>query len=328
MWIPTHIQICNMARAMGSLLSLTVICGCATPLAGLDESREPWTEDLVYDPIADDSQPVFDEDDSIETQRLATRKEVRGIVFAPKPFRWDLAGQSAGNRDLQKITAGSGDYRILVIGSLAGHDPSAIELTETLAREIHDNSIVLGGIEVTVIRNANPDGELSYSSNNDDGVRVSRQFADNAVNTSREAKLIQRMLKQKTFHRIIHVRGHSNPDGVIAANTSAKMAAREVSSWLGMEFVSLPGRSKEGTLERWICESHDADIVTFAIPRNADEESLWEVYGDSLMNLLLEEDFETRELTRKRQRLSSVVDDDEPTENKRPGAKNRPDYQN
>ena len=91
MWIPTHIQICNMARAMGSLLSLTVICGCATPLAGLDESREPWTEDLVYDPIADDSQPVFDEDDSIETQRLAaraTREDVRGIVLAPKPFRW------------------------------------------------------------------------------------------------------------------------------------------------------------------------------------------------------------------------------------------------
>lgn len=325
MWIPTYIQIRNTARVVGSLIVLPTLCGCAIPLAGLNSDLEPWTEDSEHESFADESRSAFEEDDPDLSSRLAARDDTRGAVSAPRPFQWNNAGQSAGNHELQTITIGTGNYRILIVGSLAGHDPSAIELTALLAQHLNDNSIILGGIEATVMRNPNPDGELNHSVNNDDGVRVSRQFDESTVNSSPEAKLIQEMLNQKTFHRVIHVRSHRSQEGLIAANKDAQTAARNVGNWLGMQFVALPGNSLQGTLERWICQSHEADIITFAIPGSADTDTLWEVYGDSLMNLLLEEDFETRELARSRKRLSSAQDDNDPQKTKRRNRRDRPD---
>lgn len=59
-------------------------------------------------------------------------------------------------------------------------------------------------------------------------------------------------------------------------------------------------------MERYISAQGNCDMITLAIPDDSSAEELWSRYGDTLLNLLLGEDFATREIARKQAQQSSA----------------------
>ncbi|MCA9050495.1 MAG: hypothetical protein KDA89_17280, partial [Planctomycetaceae bacterium] len=98
--------------------------------------------------------------------RSAGAGSLGSSISAPQPFRWEQLASSAGRRSIDGVTIGDSGYRTLVIGSLAGDDPVAVTLAENLARHLHENSLIVGGIQTTILRNLNPDGEASHRMEN------------------------------------------------------------------------------------------------------------------------------------------------------------------
>jgi hypothetical protein len=47
-------------------------------------------------------------------------------------------------------------------------------------------------------------------------------------------------------------------------------------------------------------------VMTFGIPDTAEKDTLWEFYGDAVLNLLLNEDPVSREIARSQQEPSSA----------------------
>lgn len=302
MWFLTHIRH-NPTKTQCLLLALlpcgALLSGCASAPKLSDVPERFVSRPPVEIPV-----PVFDEPVSEPSPRVASTGNVRSIVSAPKPFEWSRLATSAGERDIEGLTIGQGGYRTVIVGSLAGDDPLAIAFTEKLARHIHENQIILGGIQATIIRNANPDGGAHFRSTNENGVILNRQFVsetDDAANLLKqepEVRFLLGMLNEGQPQRVIHIRSISRDKGVVAASSGAATVATDVSDWLGFQFAELPGKSVEGTLERLLSQKDFCEIITFALPQSTSKDSLWEQYGDSVLNLLLDEDFETRKLAR------------------------------
>lgn len=301
MWFLTHIRRLRTQHSVFLLMVLIPLplCGCSSmPRLG-DTSAQRTVQVTasgeIPEPIFDNPQPAA---------RIASSQTSRSVVFAPKPFRWTELATSAGGRPIEGITIGQSGNRSLVIGSLAGHDPLAITLADKLARHIHENSIILGGIEATIIRNPNPDGEALKQFKNSNGVVLNRQFPSQAgvpkpiAAQEPEIRLLLSLLNEQQPQRVIHIRTYRGNEGVIAASSSASAVAKDVAEWASLSLFSLPGQSKQGTLERHLSETDSCEIVTFAFPERADQQTLWETYGDSLLNLLLHDDYETRKLAR------------------------------
>lgn len=245
--------------------------------------------------------------------RVAGRGPSPKLVEAPEEFQWKTAAVSAGNRDIQTAVIGQGGYRTLLLGSLAGNDPIAINLTERLARHVHENQIVLGGIQLTVIRNLNPDGEANEASENENGIYLNRQISESTMEAAVRSDLPVELqylfseLEDGQPQRVIHLRTIGRERGVIAYSSGAKSVAGDVVNWVGFQQMELPGRSAEGTLERYLSETDQCQIVTFALPEDITAEDAWDLYSDALLNLLMDEDFATRKLARE-QKASKAAD--------------------
>lgn len=235
---------------------------------------------------------------------IASALDGRGLVEEVVPFEWKPLATSAGGRKIEGVTVGQGGYRTLILGSLAGDDPLAIKLTEELAEHIHANSIILGGIAVTVIRNTNPDGQANFRMENANGVYLNRQFPlskeipQDLLQQEPEVRFLLGLFEERQPQRVIHIRTCAEETGLIAASSGASRVAKDACEWLGFEFIELPGQSASGTLERFLAIQQACEIITIAIPQKSNKAELWETYGDSILNLLLDEDYETRKLAR------------------------------
>ena len=245
--------------------------------------------------------------------RIASRGKPPRLVDQPGQFAWLTGAKSTGKRDIQSIVIGRGGYRTLLIGSMTGNDKVAVELTERLAKHVHENQIVLGGIHLNVIRNLNPDGEAAGKSLTADGVYLNRQFLTTAdlkndpTAFPAEIQFLMAEMKKHQPQRIIHVRTIGRKQGLVACSSGASHVASDLSSWLGFQLLQLPGSSVEGTLERYLSESEQCDIVTFAMPKDVTSNDAWDLYSDALLNLLMVEDFATRKLARQ-QKSSQAAD--------------------
>ncbi|MEQ9408321.1 MAG: DUF2817 domain-containing protein [Fuerstiella sp.] len=314
MWFPPHIRQNRFNDSV--LLMMMILCGCV-PLAGcsslpkLDTAPPPLTArpDATGDP-ARDTAAVFD--DSESDPRIANSGSQRAIVSAPEPFAWTPVGTSAGGRPIDSISLGQGGYRTLVLGSLSGHDPLAIQLTEQFARHVHEQSIILGGVQTVFVHSPNPDGAALARRENENGIVLNREFPDAGSESTAESasqpetQVIHQLLRKHQPQRVIHLRTYPGDRGVVAASAQASSAAADVAEWLGFELITLPGQSRAGTLERFLSEQDSTEIITFAFPETSDSSTLWETYGDTLMNLLLDDDFQTRTLARTRGQQNSA----------------------
>ena len=311
MWFPTHIRQ-GKATRLALTLSLSLVGSlCLTGCSQFPSLRSQTSGQEFHAALDTEvPPPIFDE--SVPAVRVADAGSGLSLVAAPKPFQWKALATSAGKRDIDGISIGSGGYRTLILGSLAGDDPLAISLTEEFAKHVYENNVILGGIEATFIRSPNPDGESGFRMENGNGKYLNRLFPVDSENwkqhqsTEPEIQFLLSAFADSMPQRVIHVRTYNAETGLVAASSEASPVAKEVAEWLGFEFIELPGKSSVGTLERFLSTSESCQIVTFAIPQSSDKSQLWETYGDSLMNLLLDEDFEARKLARAGKAASSA----------------------
>lgn len=306
MWSPTHIR---QGKAIRLALPLSLLQGCLflTGCAQLPNLHSQTAGQKLNENIP---APIFDK--TPNAVRVAGTGSGTGLVNVPEPFTWEEFATSAGNRAIDGVTIGRGGYRTLVLGSLAGDDPLAISLTDEFAKHIHKNSIILGGVQATFVRSANPDGEATFQLENANGAYLNRQFPANTSDkpsseaNEPEVRFLLSLLQKQQPQRVIHIRTFNGENGLIAASPGASGVANDIAEWLNFEFIRLPGKSSEGTLERFLALNETCEVITFAIPQTSDKSTLWETYGDSLMNLLLDEDFETRKLARTQKSRSSA----------------------
>ena len=79
-----------------------------------------------------------------------------------------------------------------------------------------------------------------------------------------------------------------------AASQSCESVGKEIAEWLNFKLISLPGqKTAEGSLERYVSASGSSDMLTIGIPDSTPRAELWDLYGDTLMNLLLRDDMAT-----------------------------------
>ena len=231
-------------------------------------------------------------------------------IDAPKPFAWTSIGKTSGDRSFQTATVGDDGYRSLVIGSVAGNDPLALELVEQLARHLHNSKTILGGFETTVLRTLNPDGEALHNILNARRQYINHGFPkDNGSadgNEPVEVTFLLRQIETLQPQRVIHVRTIEGNTGIVAASSGCRATANESGKWLGFRVINLPEKAVSGSLERHLASSGRCEVMTFAIPATAKKTELWERYGDALQNLLMGEDAEARELARQQTQQTSA----------------------
>jgi hypothetical protein len=240
-----------------------------------------------------------------------TSTEPKGIlVTPPKPFSWHQTAASTGNRPFLTATIGDDGYRTLVVGSVGGNDPTALELVDQLARHLHEDSVIIGGFESTIIRTLNPDGEASQKFLNQKGQYPNHGFPKTgetaSVDQPVEVSFLLDQLQRLQPQRVLHIRTVQSETGLIAASASCQTVANEAAEWLGFKLVQLPDKAVAGSMERYLAVKGTCDIITLAIPENSNRNELWNLYGDTLLNLLLGDDLETRELARKKSQQSSA----------------------
>jgi len=231
-------------------------------------------------------------------------------IDAPKPFGWAPVGKTTGNCSFQTVSVGDEGYRTLVVGSVAGNDPLAIELVEQMARHLHDGKTIFGGFQATIIRTLNPDGEALRKVFNERGQYINHGFPkDNGVADADQPAEVSFLLEQIRVlkpQRIIHIRSVEGNKGVIATTVASQPVANDAADWLGFRVIKLPDVAVSGSLERHLASSGSCEVLTFALPATTKKKELWDRYGDALQNLLLGDDAAAREMARQPKPQSSA----------------------
>ena len=271
-----------------------------SPSATRDESKPTNTTSAI--PGAGEIAAVVPESKPVQVPLLR--------IDAPKPFGWAPVGKTTGNRSFETVSVGDEGYRTLVLGSVAGNDPLAIELVEQMARYLHDSKTILGGFQSTIIRTLNPDGEALRKVFNENGQYINHGFPkDNGVADGDQPVEVSFLLEQiRTLkpQRIIHIRSVEGSKGVVATSIGSQAVANDAANWLGFRVLNLPDVAVYGSLERHLASSGSCEVLTFALPSTTKKNELWDRYGDALQNLLLGDDAAVRELTRQPRQQSSA----------------------
>ncbi|MDA1230237.1 MAG: hypothetical protein O2856_05645 [Planctomycetota bacterium] len=231
-------------------------------------------------------------------------------IDAPKPFGWSLIGKTNGGRSFQTVSVGDEGYRTLVVGSVAGNDPLALELVEKLARHLHKGKSILGGFQTTIIRTLNPDGEVLGKVFNENGQYINHGFPkDNGAadgNQPAEVTFLLDQIRSRKPQRVIHIRSIEGDRGLIAASSGCLALAKDSSEWLGFRVIQLPENAVSGSFERHLAGSETCEVLTLAFPAGTRKNELWDRYGDTVLNLLMGDHPSDRELVRQPKQRTSA----------------------
>lgn len=272
-------------------------------LAGAEQkvgSSEPTRVALAETPASDvkTAQTNRKSPTTTDTKKPAVPQKVE----APVAFSWKKVGKSTGGIPFEMARAGEDGYRTLVIGSVGGHDPAALAIVDQLALHLHENSLILGGYETTFIRTLNPDGVKSRTALNARGQYVNHGFPKSGETPNGdqpvEAAFLISQLAQLQPQRVLHIRTIDGDTGLIASGASSQKVAQETAQIMGFRYVALPEKAVAGSFERYVASRGTSEIITLAIPAKTKSTEAWELYRDTVLNLLQRDDLTTRELAR------------------------------
>ena len=280
--------------------------GCATLI---NSSASSIVADEHSESRQRSSRPHFDDP---FRRRSPAIQEHRDLTTGP--FSWTTAATTAAGEPLQIASAGNSGFRSLVVGSVGGNDPVAVKLTEDLARYLHDNRVIMGGVDTTVLRTLNPDGLKQHKHNNADGVYLNNLFPKNSreLSTARlrqlpkEVQFLIGHISEQRPQRIVHIRTVRDSDGMLAVSHGATDTGHEVAEWLGFTLRDLPQDVSRGTLESWAAQRGDCDVITIGIPRQTKAKDAWALYGDAILSLLMDGDSESRQMAREQKQRRSA----------------------
>ncbi len=285
--------------ALAAISLLQTGCAALRPTTEISAAQSRLTEITATEEAT--SEPVFDAPREIagntpNTANTAAGSPTAGLhlpsltMQAPAAFHWKNSALSAGGRPLQYCITGDGTFRTVIVGSTLGNDPAAVDLTEKLARHLHDNSLIYGGFQALVIRTLNPDGEANRKSVNAFGRIINRQFVSESDGLSAncpEADLLRRLIRNEHPDRILHIRTIRSPAGALGSDSDSAPLAASVSQSLSFTRFLYPQDAAVGTLEHYCASQQQCQVITFAFPDTMSSSAAWNCYQDSLLNLVL-----------------------------------------
>lgn len=209
----------------------------------------------------------------------------------PEAFAWRRTGRTAGGRPFEISLTGENGFRTLFVGSAVGNDPISMKLMDRLARQLHENGLILGGFEVAVIHTLNPDGAASGQPTNALGRYVNGRFPlkpdQKPAAATPEVDFLLGCIRSFRPQRVVHVRTIEDSAGVIAGNERCTETVEQIAEALKFSRLSIPAQAREGSLEHCLSAQADLDVITLALPRGEKAEGdPWALYGDTLLNLL------------------------------------------
>lgn len=218
-------------------------------------------------------------------------------VSAPRPkattqlpvshgsLNWQVLGTSRGKRPIQGIKVGSGEFRVLVFGSLLGNDPAAVKLVDQLAIRAVRNEEITGGTRFVIVRSGNPDGLALKRTVNAANVKIATAFStENTTRREPEVSFIIELLETYKPHRVIHLTSGPVPAALVLHNEEGRGAGLDLAEWLSAMAKPVTRFAPRGSVEQFIDES--AEVVTLVIPRKSKPENVWRKYGDSVFGIL------------------------------------------
>lgn len=163
-------------------------------------------------------------------ERISERFRLYGI-----PCRKNFIGFSNQGRAIEYLVVGDGEYRIFLVGSIHGNEPTGRVLIWKFLNSVSMNPGLLNGKKLIVIPNANPDGVCQNSRYNARGVDLNRNFdTPNRINNRRngsnalsepESRAIVSIITRYQPHRLISLH---DPKGCIDYDGHARHLAEQL----------------------------------------------------------------------------------------------------
>lgn len=223
-------------------------------------------------------------------QQNALKKPLQFAMTPPGNMTWESTGKTAGGRSFQIVTTGDDGFHTLIVGSAVGNDPVAIQLADRLARHLHENSLILGGFQTTILRTLNPDGEAILKSVNGHGNYVNRGFPTTASATSKpstpEGSFLLKLIADLKPSRVIHLRTVPDTTGAVGASLNCERLSEQIAESRKLKQFTFPEDINAGTLEFYLSSFTETEVMTLAIPAELTVEIAWELYQDTLLNLI------------------------------------------
>lgn len=213
-------------------------------------------------------------------------------------FRWDKHYSSANNRPIETMQLGNGQPRVMVLGSLHGNEPVAMYLAEQLARYIGNKPVVWKATSSLVVRNPNPDGVAKNTFTNNRGIDLNRNFPSGDFTASHnhrsgqragsevETQIICRMMTDFSPTRVIHIKTSADNNGWVIYNKKAKSTALMMGDPQSLKPRELASLQLTGSVESYVTNKQNLEMITLIVPRNIDKETAWRIYREPLLTAL------------------------------------------
>jgi hypothetical protein len=209
--------------------------------------------------------------------------------------RWDVLGRSYENRVIEYAQFGSGQHRVLVIGSLRGNEPEGVALAQALAEHLVRFPQRLGDLTVTIVRDPNPDGRIRRTSGNARGVDLDRNFISSGWRSASDNSSTGLQPESEPETRVLaDLMVDVRPDRVILLGTAQQRASVVYcgpAEYLGAQVaIELNGQASRaepnataGSLVTMAGVDRSIPTLLIGVPPQASADGVWSANKRGLM---------------------------------------------
>ena len=207
------------------------------------------------------------------------------------PSRYRILGTSVQRRPIMCLQMGQGPDVIFIMATIHGNEAVGTPIVRRLAWYLRQHRELLTGRMVVLMSVANPDGMVSGSRNNANGVDLNRNFeAKNRVNSKEsgktalsepESRIIKELILQYKPDRIVTIH---QPLACIDYDGPGRMLAENMTQYCDLPVKKLGARP--GSLGSYAGVTLGIPIITLELlpdDSKLDSETLWRRYGKSLI---------------------------------------------
>ncbi len=212
---------------------------------------------------------------------------------------WQTLATSVEGRPIQYRTTGSGEFRVLVVGSLHGDETNGVALLDQLSKCLNQPENRPAETSVYLIRDANPDGRLQRRRENANRVDLNHNFATTdwrkitrgsglisgrQPHSEPESQAVADWILKAQPQRIVLFTSQSATGAVSYAGGASGLA--EQFSRLGATRVVRPAAEETSGSLLSFADEKQIPVLVIDLPRYAQLDELWARYREPLLTTL------------------------------------------
>jgi hypothetical protein len=210
---------------------------------------------------------------------------------------WSRYFRSTDRRPIESLIVGSGRERIAIISSVHGDETQSVALVEELARTLRLHPEYLAEATVLLVKSPNPDGYISRSPYNINGVDLNRNFpapnwkelrntrAGAQAASEAETRVIVRLLGDFHPKLLVHLKD-SRHGGIVNYDGDAGDRASQIAEMISAQLVQGLGEKTSGSVENYSLTRLSCPSLTLLLAREASDEAAWAKNRDMLLTIL------------------------------------------